>query len=73
MQKSRKFDRELLCYLKKRIINRISIKLSREPRRVKYLNLIYTYIYIFEFYTFYIVKKRKVSSIIYEIIKRLYI
>ena len=73
MQKSRKFDRELLYYSKKRIINRINIKLSREPRKVKYLNLIYTYKYISEFYNSYTVGKRKVSSIIYKIIKKLYI
>ena len=73
MQKSRKFDRELLCYSKKRIINRMGIKLSRESRRVKYLNLTYTYKYISEFHNSYIVEKRKVSSIRYKIIKKLYI
>ena len=65
MQKYCRFDKELLYYLKKRIINRISIKLSRESRRVKYLNLIYTYKYIFKFRNSYIVGKRKLSSIRY--------
>ena len=72
MQKSCRFDRELLCYLKKRIINRISIKLSRESRRVKYLNLTYTYKYIFKFRNSYTVGKRKLGSIIYQIMKKLY-
>ena len=69
MQKSCKFDRELLCYSKKRIINRMGIKLSRESRRVKYLNLTYTYKYTSKFRNSYTVEKRKVSSIIYEIMK----
>ena len=73
MQKSRKFDRELLYCLKKRIINRIGIKLSRESRRVKYLNLTYTHEYISELHKFYTVRKRKASSIIYKIMKRFYI
>ena len=72
MQKYYRFDRELLYYLKKRIINRIDIKLSRESRRVKYLNLIYTYKYIFKFRNSYTVEKRKLGSIRNQIIKKLY-
>ena len=65
MQKSCRSDRELLCYSKKRIIDRMDIELSRESRRVKYLNLIYTYKYISKFRNSYIVEKRKLSSIRY--------
>ena len=73
MQKSRKSDRELLCYSKKRIINRMGIELCREPRKVRYLNLTYTHKYISEFHNSYTVEKRKVSSITYEVMKKLYI
>ena len=73
MRKSCKSDRGLLCYSKKRIINRMDIKLSRESRRVKYLNLTYTHKYTSEFHNFYTFGKRKVSSITYKIMERFYI
>ena len=73
MQKSCRSDRGLLCYSKKRIINRMDIELSRESRRVKYLNLTYTYKYTFKLRDCYTVGKRKVSSIICEIMKKLYL
>ena len=65
MQKSCRSDRGLLYYSKKRIINRIGIKLSRESRRVKYLNLTYTHKYTSKFRNSYTVGKRKLSSIRY--------
>ena len=65
MQKSCRSDRGLLCYSKKRIINRMGIELSRESRRVKYLNLTYTHKYTSKFRNSYIVGKRKLSSIRY--------
>ena len=41
-------------------------------RIITYLNSILIYIYTFKLYNFYIIKKRKASFIIYEIIKYLY-
>ena len=72
MQKSCRSDRGLLCYSKKRIIDRMGIELSRESRRVKYLNLTYTHKYTSKFRNSYTVGKRKLGSIRYQIMKKLY-